>query len=131
MSETNRKSKGALLAAMALAVAAPVAVPAWAAGGYQIYVSNERSGDITVIDGASLKAVATFAVGKRPRGVHASPDGKVVYVALSGTPIEGPPELDANGNPVFKRDKKDDDDDDVAADKSADGIGVVDVATRK
>ena len=86
---------------------------------------------VTVIDGASLKAVATFPVGKRPRGIHASPDGKTVYVALSGTPIEGPPELDAQGNPVFKRDKDDDDDDDVAADKSADGIGVIDVATRK
>src|SRR5689334_13538495 len=130
MSEAKLKSKGALLA-VALAALLPVATPAWAAGSYQVYVSNEKSGDVTVIDGASLKAVATFPVGKRPRGIHASPDGKTVYVALSGTPIEGPPELDANGNPVFKRDKNDDDDDDVAADKSADGIGVVDVATRK
>jgi len=130
MREVKLKSKGALLA-VALAALLPVANPARAAGGYQVYVTNEQSGDVTVIDCASLETVATFPVGKRPRGVHASPDGKTVYVALSGTPIEGPPELDANGNPVFKRDKKDDDDDDVAADKSADGIGVVDVATRK
>jgi YVTN family beta-propeller protein len=131
MREVKLKSKGALLA-VALAALLPVATPARAAGGYQVYITNEQSGDVTVIDGSSLKVVATFPVGKRPRGVHASPDGKTVYVALSGTPIEGPPELDANGNPVFKRDKKDDDDDDdVAADKSADGIGVVDVATRK
>jgi YVTN family beta-propeller protein len=129
MRETQWKSKGAL-PAVALAALLPVATPVWAAG-YQVYVTNEQSGDVTVIDGTSLKAVTTFPVGKRPRGIHASPDGKVVYVALSGTPIEGPPELDANGNPVFKRDKKDDDDDDVAADKSADGIGVIDVATRK
>jgi YVTN family beta-propeller protein len=129
MSKTHRKSNGALLA-IALGALLPVATPAWAAGAYQVYVSNEKSGDVTVIDGASLKAVATFPVGKRPRGIHASPDGKTVYVALSGTPIEGPPELDAQGNPVFKRDK-DDDDDDVVADKSADGIGVLDVATRK
>lgn len=100
-----------------------------AAASYQIYVSNERSGDVTVIDGASLKAIATFPVGKRPRGIHASPDGKTVYVALSGTPIEGPPELDAQGNPIFKQDEDDDDDDD--SDKAADGVGVVDVATRK
>src|SRR5689334_18963997 len=126
----NAKVKCALLA-VSLGALLPVATPARAAGGYQVYVTNERSGDVTVIDGASFKAVATFPVGKRPRGVHASPDGKTVYIALSGTPIEGPPELDANGNPVFKRDKKDDDDDDVAADKSADGIGVVDVASRK
>jgi YVTN family beta-propeller protein len=130
MRESNVKSKGPRLAVALVALAAG-ATPAWAAGGYQIYVSNEKSGDVTVIDGASLKAVVTFPVGKRPRGIHASPDGKTVYVALSGTPIEGPPELDAQGNPVFKRDKDDDDDDDVASDKSADGIGVIDVATRK
>lgn len=103
-----------------------------AAPGFQVYVSNERSGDVTVIDGTTFKAVATFPVGKRPRGIHASPDGKSVYVALSGTPIEGPPQLDAKGNPIFERDKgKDDDDDDVAADKSADGVGVIDVAAGK
>lgn len=99
-----------------------------AAGGYQVFVTNERSGTVTIIDGASQKVLATVPVGKRPRGIHASPDGKSVYVALSGTPLEAPPELDANGNPVFKRDK--DDDDDVPSDKSADGIGVLDVATR-
>jgi YVTN family beta-propeller protein len=129
MRETLQTSKGALVA-VALAALLPVATPAWAAGNYQIYVTNEKSGDVTVIDGASLKAVATFPVGKRPRGIHASPDGKTVYVALSGTPIEGPPELDAQGNPIFKRDQDDDDDDD-AADKSADGVGVIDVAARK
>ena len=67
-------------------------------------------------------------MGKRPRGIHVSPDGKVVYVALSGTPIEAPPQIDAHGNPVFDK-KKDDDDED--ADKSADGIGVLDVAHAK
>ena len=120
----------ALLTAMSVLPAAA----AQAAESFQVYVSNERSNDVTVIDGATFKPVATFAVGKRPRGIHASPDGKTVYVALSGTPIEGPPELDANGNPVFKRDAakgKDDDDDDVKADKAADGVGVIDVATRK
>lgn len=129
MNQAKQRLKGTLLA-VAVAALLPLATPAWAAGGYQVYVTNEKSGDVTVIDGASLKAVATFPVGKRPRGIHASPDGKTVYVALSGTPIEGPPELDAQGNPVFKRDK-DDDDDDEAADKSADGIGVIDVGTRK
>lgn len=118
--------KGALLIA-ALAAMLPTLATA---ADYQVYVTNERSGDVTVIDGATFKVVATIPVGKRPRGIHASPDGKTVYVALSGTPIEGPPQLDANGNPIFERDKDDDDDDDKA-DKSADGIGVLDVATRK
>src|SRR4051794_38592085 len=71
--------------------------------GYQVFVSNERAGDITVISGGDFKAVATIPVGKRPRGIRASPDGKLVYVALSGTPIEPPPQLDANGNPIFKK----------------------------
>lgn len=61
--------------AVALAALLRATTLARAADGYQIYVSNERSGDVTVIDGASLKAVAKFPVGKRPRGIHASPDG--------------------------------------------------------
>ena len=131
MREIHVNWKGGLLAA-AIAALLPLSAPAQAAGSYQIYVSNEQSGNVTVIDGASLEAVATIPVGKRPRGIHASPDGKTVYVALSGTPSEGPPQLDAAGNPVFKRDNQDDDDDDdVVSDKAADGVGVVDVASRK
>jgi YVTN family beta-propeller protein len=107
-------------------VAAP---PALQAATYQVFVTNERSGDVTVIDGSDLKVAATIAVGKRPRGIHASPDGKVVYVALSGTPIEGPPQIDAHGNPIF--DKKMGGDDDDNADKSADGIGILTVASLK
>src|ERR1022692_4808141 len=101
-----------------------------AAGAYQIFVSNEKSGDLTVINGADFKVTATIPVGKRPRGVHASPDGKTVYVALSGTPIEPPPTLDANGNPIFDK-KPADDDSDAKADKAADGLGLVDVAQKK
>jgi YVTN family beta-propeller protein len=107
--------------------------PAAAAQNYQVWVSNEKSGDITIIDGSSLKVIGTVTAGKRPRGIHTSPDGRTVYVALSGTPIEAPPELDAAGNPIFKKGhgKDDDDDDNVVADKSADGIGVINVATRQ
>src|SRR5271169_6294236 len=100
-----------------------------AAPAYQIYVSNERSGDLTVINGSDFSVAATIPVGKRPRGIHVSPDRKTVYVALSGTPIEAPPQIDAHGNPVFAKKSGADDDDDSNADKSADGIGVVDVAT--
>ncbi len=56
------------------------------------------------------------------------PTAKIVYVALSGTPIEAPPQLDAHGNPIFDKKKGDDDDN---ADKSADGIGVLDVGAQK
>jgi len=102
-----------------------------AAATYQVYVSNERSGDVTVINGGDFSIAATIAVGKRPRGIHVSPDGKTVYVALSGTPIEAPPQIDAHGNPVFEKKKGGDDDDDANSDKAADGIGVVNVATQK
>src|SRR3979490_678059 len=95
---------------------------------YQVYVSNEKSGDVTVINGSDHQVLGTIAVGKRPRGIHASPDGKTVYVALSGTPIAAPPQLDAKGNPIFQKSKDDDDDDGVKADKLADAIGIVDVA---
>ncbi|HTC38738.1 MAG TPA: beta-propeller fold lactonase family protein [Steroidobacteraceae bacterium] len=106
------------------------AVPAalGAAAPYQVYVTNERSGDVTVINGGDFSVAATIPVGKRPRGIHVSPDGKLVYVALSGTPIEGPPQIDAHGNPIFDKKK---DDDDENADKSADGIGVLEVGANK
>jgi YVTN family beta-propeller protein len=121
-------SRVAALCAAILACCLPSAC--LAGGGYQIFVSNEKSGSVTVINGADFKAVATIPVGKRPRGIHASPDGRTVYVAVSGTPIEPPPKLDANGNPIFEK-GHDDDDDNAKADKTADGIVVVDVAQQK
>jgi YVTN family beta-propeller protein len=77
---------------------------------YFVYVSNERSGDISVIDGATDAVVATFKAGKRPRGIHAAPDGKRVFVTVSGSPRMAPG-LDENRAP---------------ADKTADGLGVID-----
>ncbi len=97
------------------------------AAAFVICVSNEKSGDVTIIDGANLQVTSTLAVGKRPRGIHPSPDGKMLYVALSGSPITGPPALDAQGNPIQKAD----DDQEDKSDHSADGIGVVDLAVRK
>ena len=127
----SRRMPAALSLAALAAVLAVGCLPSGARGAsYQIVVSNERSNDITVISGADYSVLATIPVGKRPRGIHGSPDGKLVYVALSGTPIAAPPQLDAHGNPIFKR-GSDDDDSDVESDKTADGIGVVDLAARK
>src|SRR5437016_12950061 len=82
---------------------------------YLVYVSNERSGDVTIIDGATDAVVATFKVGKRPRGIHATPDGQRVFVTLSGSPRMAPG-VEENRAP---------------ADKTADGLGVIDAAARK
>lgn len=134
MPESNRAALMHVVRAVAIMVLAMGASLATAAQKpYQIFVTNEKSADITVIDGSNFKVVGTIPVGKRPRGIHVSPDGKTVYVATSGSPIEGPPPLDAAGNPILKKNNKDDDDDDdkAKADKSADGIRIVDVATRK
>lgn len=78
-----------------------------------VCVSNERAGTVTVIDGSTRSALATIRLGKRPRGIHASPDGRTLYVALSGSPIAGPPGSTPDSLPP--------------ADRSADGIGVVDL----
>src|SRR3982750_164465 len=82
---------------------------------YQVFVSNERSGDVTVIDGATDSPSETFPVGKRPRGIHAAPDGRRVFVTLSGSPRMAPG-LDENRAP---------------ADKRADGFAVIDPSARK
>jgi len=84
--------------------------------GYRVYVTNETSGDLSVIDGSTLEVIATVPLGKRPRGIHASPDGRTIYVALSGSP-QAPPGVDESTLPP--------------PDKSADGIGVFDVEQNK
>src|SRR3954471_5300064 len=55
----------------------------------QVVVSNEESGTISVIDTARDEVTATIQAGKRPRGVRVSPDGNLVYVAVSGSPGRG------------------------------------------
>ena len=59
--------------APAIAAAAADSTGARTGGGAgAIYVSNEDSRDLTVIDAASDSVVATIAVGTRPRGVLAA-----------------------------------------------------------
>ena len=83
---------------------------------FRLYVTNEVSGDMTIIDSATYQTIATVPLGKRPRGIHASPDRQTIYVALSGSPIAGP-DVDESTLPP--------------PDKSADGIGVFDVKQNK
>jgi PQQ-dependent catabolism-associated beta-propeller protein len=51
--------------------------------GPAIFVTNEDSNLIHVIDAGSLKERARIDIGKRPRGMAVSPDGKTLYVAVS------------------------------------------------
>src|SRR5690606_15922824 len=47
----------------------PGSVAPLEAGGYRVLVTNERSGDLTVIDGPTRQVLATVPLGKRPRGL--------------------------------------------------------------
>ena len=55
---------------------------AHAASG-RIFVTNERSNNVTVIDGSTLEVETTIDVGDRPRGIGISPDGAELYIAVS------------------------------------------------
>jgi YVTN family beta-propeller protein len=90
--------------------------PGAAESAGRLLVTNEDSGDITIIDLARGEVAAKVAVGKRPRGIRVSPDQKLVFVALSGSPKSGP-NMDESKLPP--------------ADRAADGIGVLDASQWK
>ncbi len=117
---SNLKSLMIVCNSALLALTAGAALTAAEAPGrvasYRVLVTNERSGGLSVIDGGTRKLIATVPLGKRPRGMKVSPDRKLLYVALSGSPIT-PPGVDERTLPP--------------ADKGADGIGVVDLVTLK
>jgi YVTN family beta-propeller protein len=80
-------------------------------GAYAVYVTNEVSGELSVIDPATNDVIATIPLGKRPRGIRVAPDRSRLFVALSGAPIS-PPGVDEDTLPP--------------PDRRADGIGVID-----
>jgi len=86
-----------------------------AAHAERAYSTNEDDGTVSVIDTDRGAAIATIAVGKRPRGLALSPDGKLLYVAVSGLPKCPPPMTDADCARLER-------------DSAADGIAVVDTA---
>src|SRR4051812_42020000 len=101
-----------LAAGAALALAAGCGRAAAGPAG-RLYVTNEASGDISVIDTRAARVVATLPLGKRPRGIRIGPDGRTAFVALSGSPFAGPEAEKENLPPP---------------DRAADGIAVVDLA---
>jgi len=106
--------RGALAASLAVAASL---LPAGARAA-RAYVSNEDDGTVTVIDTQRLTALATVAVGKRPRGLVLSPDGASLYVALTGLP-KCPPPIPEEQCAKLPRDRQ------------ADGVAVIDTATLK
>lgn len=82
----------------------------------RVYVSDEDGGSVIVINTSSDSVIARIPVGKRPRGLRISPDGTRLFVALSGLPKAGPGADESKLPP---------------ADPSADGIGIVDLASLK
>jgi YVTN family beta-propeller protein len=104
---------GLLLGSVALAFCVACSAPGRAdSSASRVYVSNEMDGTVSVVDPIALRVVATIPVGKRPRGVRASPDGRTVFVALSGSPMGGPGIDDSKLPPP---------------ERQHDGIGVIDV----
>ncbi len=82
----------------------------------RLYVSAEDSGEIVIVEAATGAVAGRIPVGKRPRGMQLSRDGKRLFVALSGSPRGGPGADESKLPP---------------GDRSADGIGVVDLTSGK
>src|SRR5437899_5641625 len=86
------------------------------ANGPRLYVSDEPGGAIAIVDPEAGQVIERIPVGKRPRGLHVSRDGTQLLVAVSGSAIGGPGVDESKLPPP---------------DRSADGIAVVDLASRK
>ena len=100
-----------------LALAALLSVPLCAHAG-RAYVTNEDGESVSVLDTDKAEVVSTINVGKRPRGLKLSRDGRELYVAVSGLP-KCPPSVPDEECAKLKRDL------------TADGIAVIDTATLK
>jgi len=82
-----------------------------------VYVTNEDAGKISIISTATRRVIGEVEVGTRPRGIEVSRNGERVYVALSGSP-KCPPTM------------PDEECAKLSADKTKDGIAVIDARAR-
>lgn len=112
-SHSLRTSRPAWLLTGVVLLAAPLCAQAGRA-----YVTNEDGESVSVLDTDKAEVVATINVGKRPRGLKLSHDGKQLFVAVSGLP-KCPPSVPDEECAKLKRDL------------TADGIAVIDTATLK
>lgn len=77
--DTVKIGIGSFLSAFVLA--AMLSASGWAA---EVWVTNMKSGDVYVIDPASLEVVATIPTGKGAHNVTISADGRLAFVANVG-----------------------------------------------
>lgn len=112
-SQTVSTSSTAWMVTGVLLLGAPVCAQAGRA-----YVTNEDGGSISVLDTDKAEVVETVNVGKRPRGLKLSPDGKELYVAVSGLP-KCPPSVPDEECAKLEHDL------------AADGIAVIDTGSLK
>ncbi|MBI4695483.1 MAG: PQQ-dependent catabolism-associated beta-propeller protein [Gammaproteobacteria bacterium] len=75
--------KGTAVKFFAPALLLCVAANCAAAPTNRLFVTNENSDNVSVIDLATNKVTATVDIGKRPRGIGRAPDGSAIYVAVS------------------------------------------------
>nr|WP_309388443.1 YVTN family beta-propeller repeat protein [Chelatococcus sambhunathii] len=79
--QTLRRMRRALAAAsLGFAASVTAATPG---ESYEVFVTNERDDTVSVIDVDQMAVARTFKVGRRPRGLTFSPDGKTLYVCAS------------------------------------------------
>jgi YVTN family beta-propeller protein len=89
--------------------------PSEALGSFA-YVTNEDSGDISVVDLDREAVVFTIPVGKRPRGIRIRSDTPWIFAAVSGSPKASPGQEAPDAS---------------AVDRQSDGIAVIDATTRR
>jgi YVTN family beta-propeller protein len=76
--------KTATVAVVLLAIALSVSGTALGAE-LRVFVTNEKSDNVTVLQAGTHKVLDTISVGQRPRGISASRDGRRVFVANSNS----------------------------------------------
>ena len=59
--------------------------------GKYLLTADQKSGDVSVIDTASMAVVRRIAIGKNPEFIRMHPDGKSAYVTYEPSSAGGPP----------------------------------------
>ena len=71
------------LAFLALVALAPASCARHQRSNDSVFVSNEGSNQVSIVDGATGRIEGQLATGPRPRGIELSADGGTLYVAAS------------------------------------------------